>query len=238
MEFNVALCEENREELDKIKNIISYKINKKINIIEFANNEEINDFIKKSTVDICFLDIDSYEEKGLEIAINIKKANKKSIIIFLSKGEYYVMEAFRLRAFDYLIKPLTEDIIINLWEDIKERLEEIDKLKKYDNELSIANKENGFKVKYEKILYFEKKLRKIRVVCDDKVIEYYGVFKDLYKSLDNTCFTQCHQSFIVNNDKISEYSNQSLYLQGCSNVIPVSKAYIKDIRKTMQKNQL
>lgn len=235
MEFNIALCEASRDDLDKIKNVISNGTNKKINIIEFSNIKEINEFLKKNRVDICFLDIDYYEEQGLEITANIKKSNKKSIIIFLSKGEYYVMDAFKLRVFNYLIRPLTEDIIFNLWEDINERLEEIDKLKKYDMELSIANKENVFKIKYEKILYFEKNLRKIKVVCDDKIIEYYGAFKDLCKSIDNTCFTQCHQSFIVNNDKIFEYSNQSLYLQGCSNGIPVSKAYIKDVRKTIEK---
>lgn len=235
MEFNMALCEASRDDLDKIKNVISNRTNKKINIIEFSNSKEINRFLEKNKVDICFLDIDYYEEQGLEIVAKIKKLNKKSIIIFLSKNEYYVMEAFKLRVFNYLIIPLTEDIIFNLWEDINERLEEIDKLKKYDMELSISNKENVFKVKYENILYFEKNLRKIKVVCDDKIIEYYGAFKDLCKSLDTTCFTQCHQSFIVNNDKISEYSNQSLYLQGCGNGIPVSKAYIKDVRRTIEK---
>ncbi|MCS4470414.1 LytTR family transcriptional regulator DNA-binding domain-containing protein [Clostridium botulinum] len=49
-------------------------------------------------------------------------------------------------------------------------------------------------------------------------------------------FTQCHQSFIVNNDKISSYEKQLIYIEELNFYIPVSRSYIEVVKNILTEN--
>lgn len=61
--------------------------------------------------DVAFLDIEMPEMNGLELAKKILSINCNTEIIFVTAYHQYALEAFRVNALDYLLKPLlTEDV--------------------------------------------------------------------------------------------------------------------------------
>jgi DNA-binding LytR/AlgR family response regulator len=77
---------------------------------------------------------------------------------------------------------------------------------------------------------------KIIIVCKNTQIEFRGNFKDLIKILDMNYFTQCHQGFIINNDKISIYKDQNVFIEELNKQIPVGKSYINQVKNIFSKN--
>lgn len=61
--------------------------------------------------DVAFLDIEMPEVTGLELAENLSAINSDMDIIFVTAYEQYALQAFRVNALDYLLKPLSyEDV--------------------------------------------------------------------------------------------------------------------------------
>ena len=69
------------------------------------------ELLKKNTVDAVFLDIEMPETDGLELAGRILDLQGKIAVVFVTAYNDYAVEAFRLNALDYLMKPAEEDRI-------------------------------------------------------------------------------------------------------------------------------
>lgn len=67
------------------------------------------DFLKNNPVDIAFLDIEMPGMNGIELASQIVDLKIPVAIIFVTGYNQYAVEAFRLNALDYLVKPVAED---------------------------------------------------------------------------------------------------------------------------------
>ncbi len=63
--------------------------------------------LKFSEPDIAFLDIEMPETNGLELAEKILALNSDMEIVFVTAYDHYALEAFRVNALDYLLKPLS-----------------------------------------------------------------------------------------------------------------------------------
>ncbi len=67
--------------------------------------------LKFSEPDIAFLDIEMPKTNGLELAEKIVALNGDMEIVFVTAYDQYALEAFRVNALDYLLKPLSaEDV--------------------------------------------------------------------------------------------------------------------------------
>ncbi len=63
--------------------------------------------LKKIKPDVAFLDIEMPETNGLELAENVLAIDSDIEIIFVTAYDQYALEAFRVNALDYLLKPLS-----------------------------------------------------------------------------------------------------------------------------------
>lgn len=77
----------------------------------FTSCSEAFEYIKKEHVDVAFLDIHMREMSGIELAKKIKIARPQVNIIFLTAYDEYTMDAMKLHASGYLMKPADEDAI-------------------------------------------------------------------------------------------------------------------------------
>lgn len=77
----------------------------------FTNTNEALEYCRLNKVDIAFLDIDMPKISGLELAELIQKDNPRVDIVFITAYDQYALDAFRVHAFDYLLKPIgSEDL--------------------------------------------------------------------------------------------------------------------------------
>ena len=77
----------------------------------FRNPEDAWNFVREHDCGIAFLDIKMRGMTGLELARRLKDIRGDINIIFVTGYSEYSMDAFRLYASDYLLKPATPDAV-------------------------------------------------------------------------------------------------------------------------------
>ena len=99
-----------REELKYfIKNFSKIEI-----LNEFDNGVEVLKFIQENTVDVIFLDINIPLLDGMLLARTITNFKVKPKIVFITAYKEHAVDAFELEAFDYILKPYSDERIIHM----------------------------------------------------------------------------------------------------------------------------
>ena len=75
----------------------------------FTKAQEALAYAAKNTVDIAFLDISMRVMDGITMAKELQRLNPRINIIFCTGYSEYMLDAFELRASDYLMKPVTAE---------------------------------------------------------------------------------------------------------------------------------
>ena len=69
-------------------------------------------YLKENKADAVFLDINMPDMEGLELAARILDLQEHIAVVFVTAYNEYAVEAFRLNALDYLLKPVSEDRLL------------------------------------------------------------------------------------------------------------------------------
>ena len=97
---------------------------------KFSDCEEALDFVKKTAVDIAFLDINMRGMGGLALAESIIAARPNCKIIFCTGYEEYAIPAFKLHASGYLMKPISA-------EDVQAEIDNIKGVRQKQKQLTV-----------------------------------------------------------------------------------------------------
>lgn len=77
----------------------------------FQSSSEAHAFIRENSIDMAFLDIRMPEEDGLNLAKRIASEYPDIALVFLTSYKEYALDAFDVHAFDYLVKPVSQERI-------------------------------------------------------------------------------------------------------------------------------
>ncbi|MCY6371289.1 LytR/AlgR family response regulator transcription factor [Clostridium ganghwense] len=220
-----------REELKYfIKQFSSIKIQE-----EFDDSIKALEYIEKNKPDIVFLDINMPKLDGMALGRIINNFEKKIIIVFITAYKEHAVHAFEIEAFDYLLKPYSEERIVNTLM----RLEKIEFTNKCINSKITLRTNNKLRViNICDICYCEAHEREtIIYTSKEKFIENCSI-SEFYKRLPTNNFFKSHRSYIVNLEKIVEiipwFNNTYMVkLQEIDEEIPVSRNNINDFKHLM-----
>lgn len=84
---------------------------KDANVYSFREPEDAVEFVKNNGCDVAFLDIKMRLITGIELAKRLKEILPKLNIVFVTGFSDYTLEAFKLYASDYILKPATPEQI-------------------------------------------------------------------------------------------------------------------------------
>lgn len=90
----------------------------------FDSATKAMEFAASNTIDIAFLDINMRIMNGLEMAKALMEINPKINIIFCTGYEEYALDAFKLYSSGYLLKPISEEKILEVMEHLRFPIEE------------------------------------------------------------------------------------------------------------------
>jgi len=79
----------------------------------FTDSLEALEWLKENNSDLAILDIDMPKLNGIQLSIKIKELHPETAIIFLTGYSHYAVEAFKLHAQGYLMKPVNKEQLIN-----------------------------------------------------------------------------------------------------------------------------
>ena len=199
--LDFALCDDNNNVLIKLEKMLeSVFINKKFDaqvVLSTTQPEELINYIRNNTINVVILDIDLKSKvSGLDLANMIRKRDKNVYIIFTTGHLEYGLMAYKYKTFDYLPKPITierlEDTLVRLFEDVSGTSSKFVRL---DNNKTI--------IKEDSIQYIQKDGMKVIFHTDTRDYETYSSFRKILPQLSDQ-FIQCHKSYIVNLQKITD----------------------------------
>ncbi|KAF5084257.1 Transcriptional regulatory protein BtsR [anaerobic digester metagenome] len=227
--LKIAVCDDNHYLCIEIEQVIldySIQRNIKIDIEVFYDGKELINYIENQhSFDLIFLDIELKTTTGIEVGTTLRKKLDDYItkIVFISSKTGYERQLFDVQPFNFLDKPIDKEKILNC---IYLSLKLLDKEKK---KLKYKVGKEYKQIAFQDILYFENKLRKVKITTLDGTDEFYGTLANIKSQLPNI-FLTTHNSYIVNYNYIKKISGDSILMIN-EMIIPISKRNLKDIQQ-------
>lgn len=169
------------------------------------------------SVDILITEIDLRGKNSIDIISRYYTSTLPLQIIYLTKNINYCTDVYRTRHVDFLIKPVTMPM---LDQAITRALEALGLSKRKG--VCILCNGNTYLLDFSSLVYAESHNRIIRVVSLHRSFEMYGKLADFCARLD-TRFLQCHKSYVVNLDFVSQFCRDHFVLNS-GDVIPISQS--------------
>ena len=192
--LNFVLCDDNSSFINGLEVMLSklfvkHNLDAKIGF-KTDSTSKLLEYVKNNSVDVLFLDITLKDKNvGLNVAEEIRKINKNLNLIFTTGHFEFVMRAYKVNAFDYLVKPISQDKL----EETLLRL--VDYM---DNSNNRFIKVNGTTfINQNDIHYIKKEGMKLIYYTRDAEYEAYNSFSKIINDLSHD-FVRCHKSFIAN----------------------------------------
>ncbi|MDR0880485.1 MAG: LytTR family DNA-binding domain-containing protein [Clostridioides sp.] len=213
--MKIGICDDNISQCNRLeKKIKEYSEERCIdNSIEiFYSGEAICSYIKNdiknNKLDLIFLDIELGDMMGMDVARCIRKDLKdySTEIVFISSHDIYDRELFDFQPLNFLKKEIKEDGVEYCIDLAIERI----------NTKFMAYSYYVSKVEYKEyvkdILYFESSRKKVKIVTENGVDEYYAKISDVCNQLPGEFFVRVSKSFIVNISRIKSVGRENVVL--------------------------
>lgn len=205
--INVAICDDDVAITGTLENMIREICKNNFIAVDtdvFWDGEKLIEAIEhKIYYDMIFLDIEMLGEDGITVARKIRTIDTNVLIVYVTSYDSYMLEAFSVRPFRFLLKPVKQD------EMKRCLLEGYKDISGSDNYFRCCFQRINHKILINEILYFESKKRKIYVVTEKEIFELYGKLNEIEKCLEysKATFLRIHQSFLVNYKHVKDLAN-------------------------------
>ena len=183
---------------------------------ECSDADEAIEEIKKSKPDLLLLDIHMPEKSGFDL---LQELDEVPEVIFISAYDQYAIDAFKVNALDYLLKPVEEDLLANAIEKVRKRLrnqpatEDKNEVLKAENQIFIKDGEKCWFVTLKDIRYFESYGNYVRVYFENNKPLILKSLNNLSERLDEKTFFRANRKHLINLlwvDKIENWFNGGL----------------------------
>jgi len=178
-------------------------------------------FLKSTTVDLIFLDINMGEFSGIQL---LESANSKAQVIFTTAYNEYAIKGFDLSITDYLLKPFTFERFVQAVDKVQAKLTKTETTP--DKTFLFVKTEYRLeKILLNEILYIEGMRDYRRIHTTTKKIMTLQTFKDFEKEIPSGVICRVHKSYMVALDKIESVERDRIKLKDV--LLPISDTYRK-----------
>lgn len=193
---------------------------------EFETVHESINYIKRTQVDIIFLDVHLRDGKGMEILEKIDSSGHK--IIFTTAFDDYSLEAFKHKSFGYLMKPLNPLDFKEIVERVIKVLDAKSVKLTTSKKIKIRTSTGTIWVNLSQIVRCQAQNNYTEIFLENSSMRY-TLTKTLkmveLEVLNSDIFFRCHQSHLINLNYLSntEIKRNCLTMDDKSE-IPISRA--------------
>ena len=205
---------------------IALKTTEPFDVIAYANDCR--------TPTVYFLDIELEEnETTLSLFKSIQNLRHESYIVYVSAHAQYAMQCLHTHAFDFLLKPWTDEQLTECLGAIMHT-----HLWHGDNsaKLQIDMGSRLIQVKQNDILFCKREKMNIFLQCvDGSSFVWRETLSHLLEQLDPASFFQCHRSCIVNITHVSDvnWAEDEMRMSN-GNILPVSRRRSAELKAKLQ----
>ncbi|MCI8482811.1 MAG: response regulator transcription factor [Lachnospiraceae bacterium] len=226
--MKIAICDDCRQDALHLKTLL----NGKHDTVFYSNTKQLLTEVKEEGKHYDLYLIDIYMQpndmNGIELAEELRKKEEESALCFISSSDDFYREAYDLYAVQYLLKPVQQEELDRLLEQVSRRME-----KELERSLQFRWRGHVGRISYGKILFVTSREHTVFIHCKDgQVQECVGKLSEIAAKICGEVFLRCHQSFIVNMYCVNSMNGNELSVSG--NSIPVSRRYLADVKRRYQ----
>ena len=234
MKITKVLIIDDEPKLSKVLKIKLERYCSDIEVVgEALNITEGYEQIKMFEPQLIFLDISMPGGSGFDLIDKFESVNFE--IIFVTGFNDFVLDAMKVSAIDYLLKPVATEELKLAVQKAKQRIEEKEKVEKYhllkhnishlgNQEAKIAIPGSNTFVKIKNIIRCQgwQKYTHVHLADGSCILSSYniGVFKDMLKSYN---FYSTHKSHLINQKLITKYLKEGIVVMSDGSKVPVSR---------------
>lgn len=217
--LRIVICDDNAEIISCLQTWICARFSQEsVKIFSFASAKDLTDAVGQGLqADIAILDILLGKDNGILLAKQLFPSAAQTQVIFITGYVEYCSAVYETEHIYFLLKPLKEqafhkamDKALRAWQDTRK------------GELLVQTKRSIQRIPFPSIRYLESMGRKVRLYCQDEVVECYATLSVLANDLPGH-FVSCHKSFLVNLDYVKKMEANQFVLTG-NEEIPISQA--------------
>ena len=227
MILNCAIIDEDPSALELLKKYVDETPT--LNLIgAYPSAIDAVDGIRHSHLDILFLAIHMQQISGLEFAKVVPKNVK---IIFTTACKEYAIEAYKVHAFDYLLKPISYQDFMDSCKKVFDSYMQDDKYNpiKRDKFLIVKSDYKYVRIPFDKILFVESLKDYILFHLEGmENVSTLGNLKHLEERLPKERFRRVHRSYLANLSKF-DYIERGRLIYGSMGV-PISDTFYEEIK--------
>ncbi|HZT33867.1 MAG TPA: LytTR family DNA-binding domain-containing protein [Bryobacteraceae bacterium] len=215
-----------------------------------TNGLEAVQLIQKLEPDLVFLDVHMPGIDGLGVVRQLREKNiDLPYFIFVTAYDQYAVQAFRLEAMDYLLKPVDKARLAETIERARRAVQDRQKVHIPEpqrmgaarSKLLVRNGNRNFIVDAQDVIYATIDNGLITLVASNvEGHSNYRTIEDLQANLDKDTFWRVHRSYLVNINKIKEVvpwfkSSYQLRMDDKKHTeIPVSRVQTRRLRELLK----
>ena len=231
--MRIAICDDNKSELFLLTHILEDYVTSKedVEFDVYSNASDLLDSVLKKEYDVLILDILMPGLNGIEAAREIRRYDETVEIIFLTSSPEFAVDSYDVRAFYYMLKPISSEKIRQQLDLLYERLQ------KSIDQLSIVTPQSIFSLPYHKIEFVEVMNKTLFFHLSNGTSRQVHASLSDYESklLARPSFCKVHRSYLVNL-KHMQTLNPNTFQSYSGKTIPISRYHYKEVREAYIKH--
>lgn len=227
--MHIAICDDNPLELKKITEIVEGFVARNelpVRLSTFVDAETMLAAAKKEFFTHYLLDIMMPGMDGITAAREIRTFDTDAKLIFLTSSREYAYQSYRVKAYDYLLKPICAEEVNALLGQLQAQEESLQDC------LCIQNGRSIFRIPFALLSFLEVNQKHLYFyLADGGVRQLPGSMAEFEdRLLSRPGFVKIHRSYIVNLQHVSTLTPKGCIMFGGHN-LPVSRVLYNDIQK-------
>ena len=227
----IAICDDKQEDITTLSAMLSGYMEKTGAALlqnEFTCADDLLRALESGVrFDVIFLDVLMPGVSGIQAARELRRTDSATELIFLTIAPDFALDAFAVKARDYLVKPLHEDTLFRLMDELSARLDE--------NDTIVIDSSSGLrKLRADRVEYCEALGRKVSWhLRSGTVLESGEGIQRAEDTLSQSgLFLRVHRAFLVNMNCIASFDRASYTIRLESMTgIPVPKAKFTELQQ-------
>ncbi len=218
-----ALCDDDKYVTEEVKKLILEHAKENritVDIDEFENGEELLN--SEKDYDIIVLDYQLGSTDGLTVARELRKRNVLSCIIFLTSYPHFMIDAFEVNTFRFLLKPIDKSKLFKALDDYVRIVDA-------NYPITLLQNKKLEKINSNEICFIEADGKYSNIHLKDTIMHCSKTLSGVTKLLPKYCFVKTHRAFVVNLHYIQSYSSDTVYLSNGESAY-LSKNYQKSFQ--------
>lgn len=232
--MKIAVCDDSAQCLQQVLEVANAYIaqckNVPLTLTSFKDPYDLLESADKiGGYDIYILDIVMPGMNGIQLGQKLRNAGHDGKIIYLTSSEEYAIDSFKVKAFDYMIKPIEKETFFKTADEAIAAISV-----KKDRAAVVKTKDGAVRVKYEQILYVElwKRILVYHLKNGKNVesLHIRGSFSEaVAELLGDARFAPCGASMVINLSHVASVTGESVEFDEGGSVY-VSKKVCRELR--------